>query len=274
MVRRAETRREHQLAAVTQEAQVLTVLVHNRQPLDAFVLGTRLVNKDDARIEVALLTRQTLVDLICNDVADPAPILRACRKSLTGKLLACRHVPKTKLSDDTAVIAPVNTTDNQRIGLNRAPIRKARSGIYIAHAFQERGAVEGIEETGPLQVGGDHFGNIAPQFGILAEELRYGDWDRRERALPLRTGQTVPGALRLHHHRRKQQHGNQHPGKGLSRPSNHLSSLKSAQFRITAYIMSRGSKLQVTNFQTAYFSRGRSKGAHRVTARIAASAAI
>ena len=85
LARRAEAGRENELPAVGQHPDVGAVLIHDGETLEAVVLGPSLVDEYDTRVEVALLQRQLLVDLVGDDVPDPAPI-----GSDRGELLACQ----------------------------------------------------------------------------------------------------------------------------------------------------------------------------------------
>ena len=72
--RRAEARGQHQLAPLAQQPHVGAVLVHHGEPLAALVLGAGLVDEDDLGVEVALLAGQALIDLVGDEMAEPAPI--------------------------------------------------------------------------------------------------------------------------------------------------------------------------------------------------------
>ena len=67
--------RQNQFLALPQQTDVGAVLVHDREPLDAILRRTGLVDKDDTRIEIALLARQTLVDAVGDHVGNAPPVL-------------------------------------------------------------------------------------------------------------------------------------------------------------------------------------------------------
>ena len=153
MVGRAEARRQHELLPLAEQPHVEAVLVHDGEALDAAILRARLVDKHDARVEVAGFTRQLLVDVVGDDVADAAPILRAGGESLPGELPAGGDVPEAELRHDAAVGAARHIAHDERVGTDGAPIGKARRGIDVADLLQERAAVERLEETRVAEVG-------------------------------------------------------------------------------------------------------------------------
>ena len=94
---RAETRGQHQLAPLAQQPHVGPVLVHDGEALVAPVLGTGLVDEDDLRVEVALLAREALIDLVGDQVPEPAPLALA-----HDEALGCRAPgPRTRPTGGT-----------------------------------------------------------------------------------------------------------------------------------------------------------------------------
>src|SRR3546814_4539903 len=59
LLARAEARRQHEEAAIGEEAMVGAILVHDRQPLDAAVGRTALGDIDDAGVEITVLDRKS-----------------------------------------------------------------------------------------------------------------------------------------------------------------------------------------------------------------------
>ena len=109
VARRMEARRQHQPGAVGQEAVVLAVLVHDRQPLGAPVARAGGGDVDDAGVEIALLAQQPLIDHVGHDVGDAAPV--ALRRGVGGALdLRLRqHVPQAELDADLAAALRLGT---------------------------------------------------------------------------------------------------------------------------------------------------------------------
>ena len=85
---RAEARGEHQLAPLAQQPHVGAVLVHDGEALVAAVLGAGLVDEHDLRVEVALLAGKPLIDLVGDQVPEPAPLALADDEALGCQLPA------------------------------------------------------------------------------------------------------------------------------------------------------------------------------------------
>jgi hypothetical protein len=94
-----------------------------------------------------------------------------------------RYVPQAELGDDAAVGALADVADDERVGLDRAPVGKARRCVHVAHLLEERGAVERPEQTRMIEVGGDDISDVGRELGIGPEEDRNSDRNRRDRAL-------------------------------------------------------------------------------------------
>ncbi len=178
-----------------QQTHVEAVLVHDGEPLHAAILRARLVDEHDARVEVAQLAGELLVDLVGDDVTDAAPILRAGGEALTGELPAGGDVPEAELRDDAAVGAALDIADNERVGANGAPIGKARRGVDVAHLLEKRAAVERLEEARVAEVGLHHVGDVGGELGVGPEKERNGDRNRRDGALRLPALQTAAGRV-------------------------------------------------------------------------------
>ena len=108
-----------------EQPHVVAVLVHDGEALDPLVLRTGLVDEDDARVEIALLAGDALIDHIGDDVADAAGILRPREELLAGQLRAGEHVPKPELGLEPAV-GGADAPDDQGLRIDRAPILEAR----------------------------------------------------------------------------------------------------------------------------------------------------
>ena len=180
---RAEARGQHQLLPLAQQAHIGAVLVHHGEPLGAPVLGAGLVDEHDLRVEIALLAGQALVDLVRHQMPEPAPLVLSDHEALGGELPAREHVPEAELGDDPAVRRAAGPADHQRLGVEDAPILKARRRVEIARPIDEGGAVERLEQAGALQVGRHHVRHLERELRVLAQELRDGDGDGLERAL-------------------------------------------------------------------------------------------
>ena len=105
-VARAEARGQHQLAPLAQQPHVGAVLVHHGEALVALVLGAGLVDEHDLGVEVALLAGEPLIDLVGDEVAEPAPVLSARPRSAGRQLAARQHVPQAELAHHPPVRRP------------------------------------------------------------------------------------------------------------------------------------------------------------------------
>ena len=60
-------------------------LIHQRQPLDATLLGAGLVDENNAGVEISLFAGQPLIDLVGDDVRDAPPALRRTCRGAAGR---------------------------------------------------------------------------------------------------------------------------------------------------------------------------------------------
>ena len=153
LARRREPRRQHQVVAVGQVAQVGAVLVHDRQPLDAVVLRAALGDEDDAGVEIALLAGQPLVDRVGDDVGDAAPVLAVGEELLADQLLAGERVPQPEFGPQPAVGLRASTRPvTSAWALIDLPVLEARRDVGIGDLLDE-GAPCRSARTGPSASG-------------------------------------------------------------------------------------------------------------------------
>ena len=92
--------------------------------------GPDLVDEHDARVEIALLAGDPLIDRVGDEMADAARILGPGEELLSGQLLAGEHVPQPELGLEPAV-AVADSADDQGLGIeSRANPRSAAPGRY------------------------------------------------------------------------------------------------------------------------------------------------
>src|SRR6266571_5610917 len=72
---RREARRQHQVVAAGEVAYAGAILVHDGEPLDPALLRARLVDEDNAAVEVALLAGEALIDRIRDEMPDAPPVV-------------------------------------------------------------------------------------------------------------------------------------------------------------------------------------------------------
>src|SRR5262249_56451610 len=131
--------------------------------------------KDDGGLEVAALAGQALIDRVSNQVGEPAPVALGDGKALRGELAGGIDIPQAKLTDQASVARPSRPANQQRLGIEHAPIGKAWGSIQIARPIDKGGGIERLKETRALQIGGDDLGDIAGKLPILARELPPAD---------------------------------------------------------------------------------------------------
>ena len=125
---RREARRQHDGRCRRSEiAHVGAVLVHDRQPLLALVLRAGFVDEDDARVEIALLAGQPLIDRVGDDVGDAAPVRRVGEELLADQLLAGEGVPQAELGAQPAVGFLRDAAGDQRLRVDDLPVLEARA---------------------------------------------------------------------------------------------------------------------------------------------------
>ena len=154
------------MPTVRQVAQVVTVLVHDREPLDPLVGRPGLRDVDDAGMEIAALPGQPLVDLVRHGVGDGAPRLTCAAELQPHQTLLGEHVPKAELDHETARIAGHHAAGHQRLGVDDAPIRKARPDRHRDRLRDEGSRLDRLEQAGALQVVGDDVGDISPHLRV------------------------------------------------------------------------------------------------------------
>ena len=148
--------------------------------------GAGLVDEHDARVEIALLAGQALVDLVRHDVRDAAPVVRRGEILLAGELLAGDHVPQPELDLEPAVALARDAAGDQRLRVDRAPVGKARQRVEARDLLDVGRRIDRREQAGAAQVGGDDLRDAARGFGVArraADEIRDRDRHRLHVAL-------------------------------------------------------------------------------------------
>ena len=193
LIGRRKARCQHQVLALAEQTHIGAVLIHDGETLDAFFFRSRLIDVDDASVEIALFTRQTLINLIRDQVAETPPILRCRCEALPRKLLARDGIVDTKFRANLAVGAFANPANNESVGADCAPIGKTWCCIDVADLFKKRSAVQGLEKPRALKIGLRDIGDIAREFWIVTKEQRNGDGDGGDDTYVLSSAKTSPG---------------------------------------------------------------------------------
>ncbi len=116
------------------------------------------------------------------------------RRQLSGVVKYCwpdccwpaNHVPEAELRAQPSVALPRHAAGNQRLRIDRAPVREFRRDIGIGYLFDIGGRIDRREQAGAAQVVGDDAGDVARHLGIrsgAAGEIRQGDRHRLNIAL-------------------------------------------------------------------------------------------
>ena len=152
--RRREARRQHQRAAVGQVAVIGAVLVHDRQALDAPVRRAALGDVDDARVEIAVLAGDALVDRVGDDVRDAPPVLRRRGVAQAGQLLLGEHVPQAELDLEPAVGLRLDGAGDQRLRVDQRASRRSAAARASPRSLSMKACgIERLEQAGALEIG-------------------------------------------------------------------------------------------------------------------------
>ena len=214
MRRRREARCQHQVGALGQKPDIGAVLIHQRQLLDAPLLGPVLVDEHDAAVEIALLAGRAFVDLVGDDVGNPPPIFRRGLVLLAGHLLLGVHVPEAEFGFQTAVALPGHPAGHQIQRADLLPALELRRVIGIGDALDERSRIDRREQPAALEIVGDHLRHTDTDFGVAGragDEIR--DRDRLRRKLTFGNGDPLRRLRKCAANRR----GRDHTERGHSR---------------------------------------------------------
>ena len=166
------------MPAVRQVAQVVAVLIHDREPLDSQIRRTGLGDIDDPGVEIPALSGQPLVDLVGHGVGDRAPRLSRAAQLQAHQILLGKHVPKAKLDHEPARVAGHNAAGYQRLRVDDAPVLEARPHCHAAGFDDEGGGIDGAKQARALQIAGDHLGDLASERGVRL--IRASEIDERD----------------------------------------------------------------------------------------------
>ena len=163
------------------------VLIHDREPLDPIGRRTALRDVDDAGIEIAGLAGDALIDRIGDLVRHPAPVVGGGGEAQPPHLRAGEHVPQAKLDDQVvAVLGGHDFAGHQRLGVDLAPVGEAREIAQLLGRLDEGAPVDRPEQTGALEIGADHVGDVATARRRLGgSAVEFADRDRQRLDHPL-----------------------------------------------------------------------------------------
>ncbi|OIQ72070.1 hypothetical protein GALL_463070 [mine drainage metagenome] len=164
--RRRKPRRQYQIAAARQIADVSAVLIHQRQPLDTPLLRAGFVDEHDTAIEISLFPGQTLIDLVGNDMRDPSPVFRRGEILLAGQLLAGGDVPEAEFGFQAPVRLAGHAAGHQRLRANGLPARKLRGSVDVDDFLDIGGLIDRREQSTALEIVSDDLGHANGDFSV------------------------------------------------------------------------------------------------------------
>ena len=148
--------------------------------------GPDFVDEHDARVEIALLAGQPLVDRIRDDVADAPPIVRR-RWNIAGRPAAGRQTHPTSRNSARSRPSPWRATRpvTRACALMARQSGKRGTCVGIGDLLDERRRIDRREQARALEIVGDDAGDIAPDLAVggAADKIRQRDRQRLDVAL-------------------------------------------------------------------------------------------
>src|SRR5690606_10126119 len=170
---------------------------------------------------------------------------------------------QAEFGPQAAVGFPRHAAGDECLGIDDLPVLETRLLVRIADFLDEGALVDGREQAGALQVGGDDLADLRAKL-IGGDEL--GDRDRHGLDIAL-----VDSGF----HQRMRRGGKHHR---RTRKRDHEADQRTFHhYRqpFSYYSISLGSKFTMTSLQASYFSTGRFlNGADRITARSALPSSV
>jgi hypothetical protein len=136
---------------------------------------------------------------------DPTPDVGRGEILRAGELFGGGHVPQPELRLEPSVTLPGDAPGNERLGVDGSPIGKARQRVDVRDPFDVGRLIDRREQTGALEIGGDHLGDVARDVAIVrtaADKIRNCDRDRLDVALRHVDADNRAGGSRLQAQRR------------------------------------------------------------------------
>ncbi len=161
-----EPRRQHQIGALGQVTHIEAILIHQRQALDAPLLGSGLIDEHHAAVEIALLAGQALVDLVGNDVCNPPRVFRRREVLLAGELLARVHIPETEFRLQTSIGLEGHPAGHQGLRVDGLPVLELRRLVDVVDLFDEGRRIDRREQSAALEVVGNDLGHADADLAV------------------------------------------------------------------------------------------------------------
>ncbi len=147
--------------------------------------GPEFVDEHDARVEIALLAGDALIDRVGDDMADAPRVLRPAEELLADELLAGIDIPESEFGPQPAVRA-ADAADHQSLRIQHAPIVEGRDAVESDRLVDEGRLVDGREQARGAKIACHHVRDLARGLGIdrsVADEVGNGDGQRLNLAL-------------------------------------------------------------------------------------------
>ena len=165
---------------------VVTVLVHDCQPLDPPRLLAGFGDIDDLRVEIAGIAGELLIDEIGDLVRELAKRVRIGASGSGAEVTLGDHVPENEFDLKLAVTVQNRRADKKALRAERRPVGEIRLHCRRARRRDEGGAVDRLEQARAQQIVGNDAGDLAafvidPAVG--AGEVGDGDRGRGDHTL-------------------------------------------------------------------------------------------
>ncbi len=148
-------------------------------------LGPELVDEHDARVEIAFLAGDALIDRVGDDMADAPRVLGLAEELLAGELLAGIDVPQPELGLEPAVRA-ADAPDDKGLGIQHPPIVEGGNAVESDPFLDEGRLVDRGEQPRGPEIARHHVRDLARGRGVdrsVADEVGNGDGKRLDLAL-------------------------------------------------------------------------------------------
>ena len=145
-----------------------TVRIHDREPLYAFALRTRLGDVSDAAIEERQFACQFRIDGIGTFMRRPPPIAWGDVETKPRGFVTEADVVEIAAHSEVAVAANTNKALNELFDGPRLPFSKCRSGDFTDGNGAQAVWSLCFKNARCAQVGGDNLGNLAAKRGAVA----------------------------------------------------------------------------------------------------------
>ena len=133
--------------------------VHQRHALAPAPGGAAFGDVGDARVEIAGLAGQALVDHVGDLVRDPPPLAVWRIEAQAAQLLAREHVPQPELDREQPARRCLDVAADQRLRVDLAPVGEPGLAAQLVGGLDVGAPVDHLEQAGAGEVRADHLGD-------------------------------------------------------------------------------------------------------------------